>query len=158
MSEPNLSSFLWSVADLLRGDYKPAEYGKVILPFTVRRIFASVEVGYRTITAERPERDEKRQAVQATKGKQKGKPVPDANLRDTENLPLAEDVQAYFRREVLPHAPDAWIDDEKTKVGYEIPCNRHFYVWKPPRPLAQIGADLKVVTDRIVPMIQGLSK
>ena len=64
----------------------------------------------------------------------------------------------YFKREVLPHAPDAWIDHEKTKVGYEIPFNRHFYVFKPPRPLAEIDAELKVVTDRILTMIGGLSK
>ena len=63
-----------------------------------------------------------------------------------------------FRREVLPHAPDAWIDHEKTKVGYEIPFNRHFYVFKPPRDLAEIDADLKVVTDRILTMIGELSK
>jgi type I restriction enzyme M protein len=83
--------------------------------------------------------------------------VPDTALRDTENVPLREDVDAYFRREVLPHAPDAWIEDDKTKVGYEIPFNRHFYVFKPPRPLAEIDADLKVVTDRIVTMIGELS-
>ena len=71
---------------------------------------------------------------------------------------LREDVRAYFERELLPHAPDAWIDDEKTKVGYEIPFSRHFYVFKPPRPLAEIDADLKVVTGRIVQMIQGLSQ
>ncbi len=65
---------------------------------------------------------------------------------------------AYFRREVLPHAADAWIDDEKTKVGYEIPFNRHFHVWQPPRPLAAIDAELKVVTERIVQRIQGLSQ
>ena len=93
----------------------------------------------------------------ATKGKQKGKPQPDATLRDTENVPLTEDVEAYFKREVLPHAPDAWIDDEKTKVGYEIPFNRHFYVFEPPRPLAEIDADLKQVTDRILTMIEGLA-
>ena len=58
-------------------------------------------------------------------------------------MPLSEDVEEYFKREVLPHAPDAWIDHEKTKVGYEIPFNRHFYVFKPPRPLAEIDADLK---------------
>jgi type I restriction enzyme M protein len=57
----------------------------------------------------------------------KDKPVPDPALRDTENVPLIENVEAYFAREVLPHAPDAWIDHEKTKVGYEIPFNRHFY-------------------------------
>lgn len=124
----------------------------------ISRIFPNEAFGYRTITVERPERDAKGAVVLGQKGKQKGKPVPDANLRDTENVPLGEDVQAYFRREVLPHAPDAWIDEEKTKVGYEIPFNRHFYVWKPPRPLAVIDAELKVVTDRIVQMIQGLSQ
>jgi type I restriction enzyme M protein len=93
-----------------------------------------------------------------TKGKQKGKSQPDPDLRDTENVPLSEDVEEYFKREVLPHAPDAWIDEEKTKVGYEIPFNRHFYVFKPPRPLAEIDAELKTVTDKILEMIGGLSK
>ena len=105
-----------------------------------------------------PERDKAGKIVKATKGKLKGKPQPDANLRDTENVPLSEDVETYFKREVLPHAPDAWIDHEKTKVGYEIPFNRHFYVFKPPRELAEIDAELKVVTDRILTMIGGLSK
>ena len=85
------------------------------------------------------------------------KPVPDASLRDTENVPLSEDISAYFKREVLPHAPDAWIDAEKTKVGYEIPFNRHFYVFKPPRPLAVIDEELKGVTDNILRMIGGLT-
>jgi type I restriction enzyme M protein len=124
----------------------------------ISRIFANEEFGYRTITVERPTRDAKGKVVLGAKGKGKGNPLPDANLRDTENVPLREDVDAYFQREVLPHAPDAWIDDEKTKVGYEIPFNRHFYVFKPPRPLAEIDADLKVVTDRILTMIGGLSK
>ena len=66
-------------------------------------------------------------------------------------------METYFKREVLPHAPDAWIDHEKTKVGYEIPFNRHFYVFEPPRPLAAIDADLKRCTDRILAMIAGLS-
>jgi putative transposon-encoded protein len=96
--------------------------------------------------------------VLATKGKAKGKPTPDSALRDTENVPLSETVEAYFEREVKPHAPDAWIDHEKTKVGYEIPFNRHFYVFAPPRPLAEIDAELKVVTDRIVKMIGELSQ
>jgi type I restriction enzyme M protein len=123
----------------------------------VSRIFRNDDFGYRTITVERPLRDEAGQVVRAAKGKAKGKPVPDASLRDTENVPLGEDVEAYFRREVLPHAPDAWIDHEKTKTGYEIPFNRHFYVFKPPRPLAEIDAELKGVTDRIVTMIGELS-
>ena len=122
------------------------------------RIFSNEGFGYRTITVERPLRDADGAVVMGTKGKQKGRPQPDAALRDTENVPLAEDVGAYFAREVLPHAPDAWIDDEKTKVGYEIPFNRHFYVFQPPRPLAAIDADLKVVTDKILQMLGGLSK
>jgi type I restriction enzyme M protein len=124
----------------------------------VSRLFRNSDFGYRTITVERPLRDEHGEMVLGTKGKAKGKPVPDSSLRDTENVPLAEDVEAYFRREVLPHAPDAWIDHDKTRVGYEIPFNRHFYVFKPPRPLAEIDAELKTVTDRIVAMIGELSR
>jgi len=124
----------------------------------ISRIFKNEDFGYRTITVERPERDAKGKVVLATKGKLKGKPQPDSALRDTENVPLSEDVEAYFKREVQPHAPDAWIDDEKTQVGYEIPFNRHFYVFKPPRALSEIDAELKVVTDRILTMIGGLTK
>ncbi|MBU1412165.1 type I restriction-modification system subunit M, partial [Myxococcota bacterium] len=124
----------------------------------VSRIFRIEDFGYRTITVERPLRDAAGKVVKGEKGKLKGKLQPDAALRDTENVPLSEDVDKYFKREVLPHAPDAWIDPEKTKVGYEIPFNRHFYVFKPPRDLAAIDADLKVVTDRILTMIGDLSK
>ena len=138
----------------LFGSFKAVTKGGV----PISRIFKNEEFGYRTITVERPLRDEAGKVVLAAKGKQKGKPQPDADLRDTENVPLAEDVVAYFKREVLPHAADAWIDDEKTKVGYEIPFNRHFYVFKPPRPLAEIDAELKTVTDRILGMIGGLTK
>lgn len=124
----------------------------------ISRIFRNEDFGYRTITVERPELDEKGRPVLGTKGKNKGKPVADAKRRDTENVPLSEKVETYFEREVLPHAPDAWIDHDKTKVGYEIPFNRHFYVFKPPRPLEEIDAELKGVTDRIVAMIGGLSR
>jgi type I restriction enzyme M protein len=124
----------------------------------ISRIFKNEAFGYRTITVERPERDAAGKIVLATKGKGKGQPVPDANLRDTENVPLSEDVDTYFKREVLPHAPDAWIDHDKTKVGYEIPFNRHFYVFQPPRPLAEIDAELKACTDRILTLIGGLTK
>ena len=123
----------------------------------ISRIFANEAFGYHTITVERPLRDAEGKGVLFEKGKQKGKPQPDSALRDTENVPLTEEVAAYFKREVLPHAPDAWIDPDKTKVGYEIPFNRHFYVFKPPRPLAEIDADLKRTTDRILGMIKGLS-
>ena len=123
----------------------------------ISRIFKNEDFGYRTITVERHQRDEQGNVVIGSKGKQKGKPQPDASLRDTENVPLSEDVEGYFKREVLPHAPDAWIDHDKTKVGYEIPFNRHFYVFQPPRPLAEIDTELKLCTDRILSMIAGLS-
>ena len=123
----------------------------------ISRIFDNEDFGYHSITVERPVRDEAGQIVLGQKGKQKGKPQPDSSLRDTENVPYKDDVADYFKREVLPHAPDAWIDPDKTKVGYEIPFNRHFYVFKPPRPLAEIDADLKQTTDRILEMIKGLS-
>tara|TARA_R110002074_G_C12522692_1_gene664305 strand:- start:2258 stop:2572 length:315 start_codon:yes stop_codon:yes gene_type:complete len=102
-------------------------------------------------------RDDAGKIVLGSKGKLKGKPQPDSSLRDSENVPLTEDVETYFKREVLPHAPDAWIDHEKTKVGYEIPFNRHFYVFEPPRSLAEIDAELRRITDRIVTMIGELS-
>jgi len=123
----------------------------------ISRIFKNEDFGYRTITVERPERDAKGKVVLSAKGKTKGQLVPDSSLRDTENVQLSEDIHAYFNREVKPHAPDAWIDEEKTKVGYEIPFNRHFYVFEPPRALDQIDADLKGVTDRIMKMLGGLS-
>ena len=124
----------------------------------ISRIFKNADFGYHTITVERPLRDAAGNVVLGTKGKLKGQAQPDASLRDTENVPLAEKIEVYFEREVRPHAPDAWIDNEKTKRGYEIPFNRHFYVFKPPRDLAEIDAELKGVTDRILTMIGGLSK
>ncbi len=123
----------------------------------ISRIFRNEDFGYRTITVERPLRDADGKVVLGEKGKQKGKPQPDSALRDTENVPLDEDVETYFKREVLPYAPDAWIDHDKTKVGCEIPFNRHFYVFKPPRLLDEIDSELKAVTDRIKQMIEGLS-
>ena len=123
----------------------------------ISRIFNNSDFGYRTITVERPLKDANGKPILGEKGKAKGKPQPDAALRDTENVPLNEDVETYFKREVLPHAPDAWIDHDKTKVGYEIPFNRHFYVFQPPRELAEIDAELKQTTDRIKAMIEGLS-
>ncbi|MBA3754900.1 MAG: SAM-dependent DNA methyltransferase [Nitrosomonas sp.] len=123
----------------------------------ISRIFKNSDFGYRTITVERPLRDTDGKIILGEKGKLKGKPQPDSSLRDTENVPLNEDVETYFKREVLPHAPDAWIDHEKTKIGYEIPFNRHFYVFEPPRELAEIDADLKQCTDRILAMIENLT-
>jgi type I restriction enzyme M protein len=95
-----------------------------------------------------------------------GDPEPDSELNDTENVPLKETIESYFAREVAPHVPDAWIDptycDHKDgqvgKVGYEIPFNRHFYVFQPPRPLSAIDADLQACTDRILNLIGGLTQ
>lgn len=73
----------------------------------------------------------------------KGQPEPDAESRDYENVPLGQDVEEYLKREVHPYVADAWIDHTKTKVGYEIPFTRHFYVYEAPRPLAEIDTELK---------------
>ncbi|MFE1882335.1 type I restriction-modification system subunit M [Streptomyces diastatochromogenes] len=81
--------------------------------------------------------------------KVKGEPEPDTDLRDYENVPLGEDVEEYLAREVLPHVPGAWIDHVKTKIGYEIPFTRHFYVYEPPRPLAEIDTELKALEAEI---------
>jgi type I restriction enzyme M protein len=142
------------IAEITRlfGEFRESHDGRK----PISRIFKNSDFGYRTITVERPLCDANGKAMLIEKGKGKGKPQPDAALRDTENVPLSEDVETYFKREVLPHAPDAWIDHEKTKIGYEIPFNRHFYVFEPPRELTAIDADLKQCTDRIKAMIEGL--
>ncbi|MFI6285525.1 N-6 DNA methylase [Streptomyces sp. NPDC051018] len=88
----------------------------------------------------------------------KGESEPDPDLRDYENVPLEEDVDEYLRREVLPHVPDAWIDHGKTKVGYEIPFTRHFYVYKPPRALAKIDAELKSLEIEIQALLGEVTK
>jgi type I restriction enzyme M protein len=83
-----------------------------------------------------------------------GEPEPDADLRDTETVPLKESIEEYFRREVLPHVPDAWIDHSKTKVGYEIPLNRHFYRYEPPRELEAIEADIRELEGEIIELLR----
>ena len=91
-----------------------------------------------------------------------GNPEPDPELRDTENVPLGEDIDAYFDREVKPHVPDAWIntairdhkDGEVGKVGYEINFNRYFYQYQPPRPLAEIEADIETLEAEIMAMLR----
>ncbi len=134
-------------------DVPAAPEGGRLKRVPISRIFRNEDFGYTTITVERPLRDAAGEIVLGQKGKQKGRPQADSALRDTENVPLGEDIEAYFAREVLPHAPDAWIDEAKTKVGYEIPFNRHFYVFEPPRPLEVIDAELKAVTANIMRML-----
>lgn len=69
-------------------------------------------------------------------------------------MPLKESIHEYFKREVLPHVPDAWIDESKTKVGYEIPLNRHFYRYEPPRPLEAIESDIKQLEGEILGLLK----
>ena len=118
------------------------------------KIFDNAAFGYTTITVERPLRD----AAGRIERDKKGQPKADAALRDTENVPLSEDIGAYFAREVLPHVPDAWIDASKSKVGYEIPFTRHFYVYTPPRALEEIDADLQRLGAEIGELLQAIVK
>lgn len=111
------------------GDFKENEFSK---------IFDNDVLGYWQITVERPLKDESGNIVNDSKGK----PKPDANLRDSERVPLKDDIQTYFEREVLPHVPDAWIDESKTKKGYEINFTKFFYKYKPLRRLVEIRADI----------------
>ena len=110
-----------------------AVYGDKNGIYCESKIFETVEFGYNKIVVERPLRDENGKIVL-----KKGKPVADANLRDTENVPLVEDIDRYFEREVLPYVEDAWIDKKKTKVGYEIPMTRYFYEYQPPEKVEDI--------------------
>lgn len=102
------------------------------------KIFDNEDFGYTRITVERPKRDENGNILKD----KKGNPVPDPNLRDYENIPLKENVEDYFKREVLPHLPDAWIDHGKTKIGYEINFTKYFYKYKPLRSLEEIRSDI----------------
>ena len=103
----------------------------------ISKIFSNEEFGYSKIVVERPLKDESGKPIL-----KKGKLQPDSALRDTENVPLMEDIEEYFAREVLPFAPDAWIDESKTKVGYEIPFTRYFYKYEAPKPSSEIMAEI----------------
>jgi len=113
----------------LYGEFRESEYCK---------IFDNKEFGYSKVTVERPERNSKGEIVKD----KNGKPKADSSLRDTESIPLKEDIQEYFKREVLPHVPDAWIDESKTNIGYEINFTKYFYKYKPLRSLEEIRADI----------------
>ena len=108
------------------------------------KVFESAEFGYNKIVVERPQRDEAGNILL-----KRGKPVPDTSLRDTENVPLVQDIDAYFAREVLPYAPDAWIDHSKTKVGYEIPMTRYFYEYQAPEAVEDIVARITTLEQDI---------
>ena len=118
------------------GDFKnDAVYGDKDGIYCQSKIFDNDEFGYQKIVVEQPERDENGEIIL-----KKGKPTADSNLRDAENVPMKEDIDEYFKREVLPYAPDAWIDTKKTKIGYEIPMTRYFYEYQAPEPVEDIVA------------------
>ena len=134
------------------GEYKnDAVYGDKDGIYCHSKIFGSEEFGYNKIVVERPQRDKNGEIIL-----KKGKPVADKNLRDTENVPLVQDIDRYFEREVLPYAPDAWIDKSKTKVGYEIPMTRYFYEYQPPEPVDDIVKRIKKLESEISESLNAL--
>ena len=134
------------------GEFKNDEiYGDKNGVYCHSKIFNTEEFGYYKITVERPQRDENGEII--TK---KGKPVADSKLRDTENVPMNEDIEEYFAREVLPYAPDAWIDKKKTKVGYEIPMTRYFYEYQPPEPVESIVERINALEKDIADSLNAL--
>lgn len=134
------------------GEFKNnAIYGDKSGIYCESKIFDTVEFGYNKIVVERPLRDENGEIV-----KKAGKPVADTSLRDTENVPLDEDIDRYFKREVLPYAPDAWIDKKKTKVGYEIPMTRYFYEYKAPEPADNIVQRINKLESDIATSLKAL--
>lgn len=124
------------------GDFKENEISK---------IFNNEDFGYEKIVVERPQRDENGKIIL-----KKGKPVADPELRDTENVPLTEDIHEYFQREVIPFAPDAWIDESKTKIGYEIPFTRYFYKYVPPRPSDEVLSEIMTLQKDLEQTLKGL--
>ena len=126
-------------------------YGDKAGVYCESKIFTTDEFGYYKIVVERPLRDETGAIV-----KKKGSPVADANLRDTENVPLTEDIDTYFAREVLPYAPDAWIDKKKTKIGYEIPMTRYFYEYTQPEASEDILSRIIGLEDSISASLKSL--
>ena len=134
--------------ELIVTDYGEFANGKVYGDkngiYCESKVFESVEFGYNKIVVERPQRDEAGNIIL-----KRGKSVPDTSLRDTENVPLVQDIDAYFAREVLPYAPDAWIDHSKTKVGYEIPMTRYFYEYQAPEAVEDIVARITALEQDI---------
>lgn len=133
------------------GEFTEGIFGDKDGVYCESKIFDSVEFGYNKIVVERPLLDENGKPVL-----KKGKKVANADLRDTENVPLDEDIDAYFAREVLPYAPDAWIDKSKTKVGYEIPMTRYFYEYKKPESSEDILSRIMNLEDEIAVSLKTL--
>ena len=146
-----IRALLEALTDITNGEtYRDRDSFASVLSQTAK------EAGVRLTAAERKavlsalsERDSEAEICQD----RHGNPEPDPELRDTETVPLPQDIDAYMEREVLPHVPDAWVDDSKTKIGYEFPLNRHFYVYEPPRELDDIRSDLQALEHEITTML-----
>lgn len=123
----------------------------------VCRIFRNRDFGYTTITVERPLRDAMGNIELGVKGKNKGKPIADSSLRDTENVPLNEDIEEFFKREVLPYHSDAWIDYDKSKIGYEISFNRYFYVPEEQMSISDLDKKITELSSSIMERLAKLS-
>jgi len=132
------------------GEFKPGEF-QFNDNIIESKIFDNEDFGYLKVTVERPLRDEKGELIL-----KRGKKQPDSNLRDTENIPLKEDIKEYMEREVLPYTPDAWIDKKKTKEGYEIPFTRYFYKYIPPRKSDDIFSEIKELEDKELQLMKEL--
>ena len=129
-----------------------AVYGNPEGIYCESKIFGTEEFGYNKISVLRPQRDENGEIVKD----KKGKPVADKSLSDTENVPLVEDIDKYFAREVLPFAPDAWIDKKATKVGYEIPMTRYFYKYQAPESTDSIQARIAEIEEDMTAALNSL--
>jgi len=119
----------------------------------ISKIFDNRDFGYSKVTIERPERDAKGNI----KTDKNGKPKADSSLRDTESIPLKEDIEAYIEKEVLPHVPDAWVDETKTKIGYEINFTKYFYQYKPLRSLEEIRKDIMALEEKTKGLINAIT-
>ncbi|MDO0978866.1 class I SAM-dependent DNA methyltransferase [Staphylococcus hominis] len=134
------------------GEFKNKEY--YLGDKTVEsKIFENESFGFTRVTIERPKRDEKGNIIY----KKNGSKTADNNLRDTEDIPLEEDIKKYFEREILPFNPDAWMDRKKDKIGYEIPFTRLFYKFVPPEASEVIAQRIKKLEESIVANFQALS-
>lgn len=133
------------------GEFREGIFGDKNGIYCESKIFDAVEFGYNKIVVERPLLEENGKPVL-----KKGKKVADASLRDTENVPMEEDIDAYFAREVLPYSPDAWIDKSKTKVGYEIAMNRYFYEYQEPEASDDILSRIINLEDEIAVSLKTL--
>lgn len=146
ITEPCRKMILKAYREFLNKEYRLGER-------TVEsKIFDNEDFGYYKVTVETPQYDEDGNIVMKN-----GKPVPDKDKRDTEEIPLKEDIQEYFEREIKPFNPDAWIDEKKTKIGYEIPFTRLFYKFQQPEKSEEIAARIRKLEEEIVKSFEALS-